>query len=533
MIFTKETVLDFIKKQTEVKPEWIGKARQQHEILEALITGDDFQKLLIERIEHLESDKRAKARKKYAKDIRDLFYRVMSKRQNVFDANGGSEDLSIKNETLKTEFENKLSSFKSNKSLYKWISETYFNLADTDPNGIILTEYNSEKEIYPVYKSIEDIYNYESNGQLVKWIIFEPEIKAGIDLKLWRLIDYKTDWLISQIGETFTVVEDKTFEHPFKQVPVIILSEKEILGTELRLSNINPVIELAKDYARDKSTLTIYKFQKGHPLHWRYVTQCNTCKGTAKVGNGDCGSCDGKGYLSKGDVTDMVTLPIPKEGQPTIAPNIAGFIAPDLETWKQYKEDLRDMENIISDTIWGTDKTQQTDKINETATAKFIDTQPITNTLNSYTDTAEYIYNTIANWVLIFVNRTETKETYKRTFGRRYIIESPDVLLEKYNLAKKEGDSNTILDKMLEEIILSKYKNDPKNQNIMLKKARLEPYIHLTIEQVNTIFGNSEAQRKVLFQKFWQQCDKEKDFDKLEIDFNEYAKTNINPLNIN
>ena len=67
MIFTKETVLDFIKKQTENKPEWIGKAREQHEILEALITGKDFQKLLIERIEHLESKERASARKKYAK----------------------------------------------------------------------------------------------------------------------------------------------------------------------------------------------------------------------------------------------------------------------------------------------------------------------------------------------------------------------------------------------------------------------------------------------------------------------------------
>lgn len=531
MIFDNDSIIEHIKKQTENKPVWVGLSRQNHKILKALVTGEGFKEVLIERIEHIESEARASARKKYSKDIRDLFFRVMSKRQNVFDANGGSETNNINNETLKELFKKKLSNFKSNKSLYKWLSESYFNLADVDPNGVILTEYNKEEKIYPVYKSIDDIYNYKSNGQLVEWIIFEPEIKEGIDLKLWRIIDENTDWLISQIGETFTVLEDKTFNHPFKEVPIIILSEKEVLGTELRQSNIEPVVELAKDYARDKSTLTIYKFQKGHPTHWRFVSQCNTCKGTAKTGDGTvCKSCDGKGYLTKGDVTDMVTLPIPKEGQPNIAPNIAGYVSPDLETWKQYKEDLRDMENLIEDTIWGTDKTHQTDVNNETATGRFIDIQPITNSLNSFSDTAEYVYNTMAKWILMFIDKTETKDYYYRSFGRRYIIENPDVLLEKYNTAKKEGDANTILDKMLEEIILSKYKNDPKNQALLLKKASIEPYIHLTIEQVNDIFGNAEAQKKVLFQEFWQTTDKTKDKEKLKEEFNIFVSNNLKTI---
>lgn len=533
MVFNKENVIDFIKEEAKKAPNWVAKARENHRVLKALVTGEDFHEVLIERIEHIESQKRALARKKYAKDIRDLFYRVMSKRQNVFDANGGSETITLKNETIKKDFESKISNFKANKSLYKWMSESYFKLADTDPNGIILTEYNQNKKIYPVYKSINDIYNYKSNGQLVEWVVFEPIIKGGIDLKIWRIIDENTDWLISQIGETFTVLEDKTFTHPFKNVPVLILSEKECLGSEIRLSNIEPVIELAKDYARDKSVLNIYKFQKGHPLHWRYVSQCQTCKGTSKTGDGNsCKSCDGKGYLSKGDVTDMVTLPIPKEGQPNIAPNIAGFISPDLETWKQYKEDLRDIENLIEDTIWGTDKTHQAGNINETATGRFIDIQPITNALNCYSDVAEYVYNTIANWVLLFTDTTKTNEEYySRSFGRRYIIESPDVLLEKYNTAKEKGDSNTILDKMLEEIILSKYKNDPKNQALLLKKSMIEPYIHLTIEQTNAIFGNSEAQKKSLFHDFWIECDKSKEVKQLKTEFQEYIINNLKKIN--
>ena len=41
---------------------------------------------------------------------------------------------------------------------------------------------------------------------------------------------------------------------------------------------------------------------------------------------------------------------------------------------------------------------------------------------------------------------------YQRSFGRRYIIESPDVLMEKYGKAKEQGDNNTILDKLFRRV---------------------------------------------------------------------------------
>ena len=52
-------------------------------------------------------------------------------------------------------------------------------------------------------------------------------------------------------------------------------------------------------------------------------------------------------------------------------------------------------------------------------------------------------------------NKTET--VYHRAFGRRYIIESPDILLERYEKAKKE-------------------KNDEKEENE--KKLKMEDQIN-------------------------------------------------------
>jgi len=531
MIYTEDEIKDLLKEHSEKSDKWVVKAREKSKTLKALVNGDGFHEELINRIEHLESEERAIIRGKYSKDIRDLFSRVMKKRQNVFDANGGSENDEITSDTIKDEFFERLSHFKANKSLYNYLSETYFQLTDIDPNGVILLEYeqiNDEFNLYPTYKSIDDIRYYKSNGQLLDYIVFEPKVHEETQVKSWRIIDDINDYTFTEVQGNFILNEDKTFEHPFGKVPGVILSNTCKTGDEIRYSPIHDITELSKDYARDKSILTIYKFQNGIPIHYRYGSKCKTCSGTGKTGNNSCSTCDGKGYPKKADVSDMHIIPIPKDGQPVLGDKIAGFTSPDLDTWKQYKEDLRDMEVLIDDTIWGTDKTHYSKHSNETATGRYIDLQPVTNTLNKYSDVVEYVYNTFANWTLNFVDRTKNPEEkiYNRSFGRNYIIESPEVLAERYGEAKKKGDNNTILDKMLEEWILSKYKSDPFMQTQMIKKAKVEPYVHLSTEQVNNFFGKVEANKKVLFHDFWEECNKDLTYKELKKQFNIYFNTN-------
>ena len=549
MKFTEEEVLKIVKEYSEKPEKWVKEAREKHEVLNALVTGKNFMDVLIDKIEHIEPSKRALARKKYSKDIRDLFYRVLNKRENVFDANGGSEDITINNETIRKLFSHTISNFKANKSLFSYLADNYLNLLDIDPNGVIFLEYKdkegseNEKELYPTYKSIKDIRYYESKGQLLDYIIFEPKVKYdetfGISdkmPKIWRIVDDATDWSIKQSGGSFTVIPEKTFNHQFGKPPCIILSSQEEVGEEIRLSPIEPILEQAKDYARDKSILTIYKFINGFPLHWRFQAQCSECSGLGKIGGEEsCGSCDGKGYMTRGDVTDVYPIPIPNGDQPNLAPNIAGYISPDLETWKQYNSDLKDKEILIEDTYWGTEKFMSQKIQNETATAKFIDTQPITNQLNKISNLVEYVHNTLANFVLNFVDKTKNKDEkqYHRSYGRRYIIESPDALLEKYQLAKEKGDNITILDKLLEEYILSKYKSDPKSQDIMLKKATIEPNVHLSNKEIYDYFGAEEVEKRVLFNKFWGQVEKTKDKEVLTQEFEKYYNENKSIINQN
>lgn len=440
----------------------------------------------------------------------------------------------MSNENIKKMFIKAQSNFKSNKSVFKYLSEEYFNLSDIDPNGLLFLEYRlrgANKSVYPTYKATNDLFFYEANGQKTEYVVFKPEDKliGTVLQKTWRIVDDKYDRVISEIGTSLVVVS--SFAHPFGEVPALVLSNKEKIGTKLRLSSIEKVTEIAKDLARDKSILTIYKFQKGYPIHWRFVTQCRTCVGSGRKDNNTCTQCEGHGYIKNTDVTDMVTLPIPDVDQPNIAPNIAGYVSPDFETWRQYKQDISDFEIIMKDTIWGTHINGSENKNlqeTETATGRYIDVQPIINSLNVYADVAEYVDNTICNWLLNFCDPVKDKfdQVYIKTYGRRYIIENPDVILTKYQEAKKTSDSSTILDKLLEEFILSKYKNDASMQSIMLKKKDIEPYVHMTFEQVNSAFGAEEAYKKELFNKFWSSCDEYAEVSKLQAQFKQYLIDN-------
>lgn len=522
-------VIEFLKKSINT-PDWVKQAREKHLYLDALVTGNNFDKLLINKIEHIESEQRAAARKKYSKDIRSLFARILQPRSNVFTASGGSVVNDIKSETIKTKVVDSLNEFKGQKSIEKYLSETFFNLQDVDPNGVLFLEYIEDKDIYPTYKSIADIHDYKSNGQLLEYIIFAPvNVVEGNNPQYqeWRIVDDVKDYRIKQSGQTFTIITDKTFEHPFGNVPAVILSNINKSGSEVRLSPLNPIEPDAEDYARDKSILTIYKYQVGFPDHWRYEKECRSCKGSTVAPNGTdvCKVCNGKGNMRKNDVTDITIIDLPREGDPIVAPNLAGFNAPDLETWRQYKVDLIDWEHSMESTMWGTRKVEK--ETMETATGRVLDVQPLINELNEYADSVEWVHNQFTDWVIDWVNGSAQEEhSYTTIYGRGYIVESSEALLERYNLSVKDGSNNTILDKQLSEYINAKYQNNAVLRNEMQLKSEVEPYIHTTTINVHLMFGAVEANKKVLFVDFWEQSDREGDAKKLISDFDTYFATN-------
>ena len=515
-------------------PKFITESREQSNTLFALLHGDEFIDTLIEKIEYIESPNKALARKKYSRDVVHLFDRLLRPVSNVYSANGGSIHLDVSEEQSK-ELLSKMSRNRDGKSLNEWLKTFWMPLYHSDPNGVIFLEYetvDNKINCWPTYKQVDVIRNYEAVGQLVEWIQFEPKKETinGKPEETVRLVDDKMDrtYLIKG-GNQFILLTDvdgklRTFEHPFGQAPAIINSDIESLrGSNHRLSPIRAVVPIAEEYARDQSVKTLYKLRMGLPIEWKLSDQCITCQGSGKQDGNQCKECDGHGYYMGKDIVDVKLIAAPEGDEPAINGNdTGGFIVPPAEVLREFREELANLDRDSHSTHWGT-MAGFISTVQKTATEVFLDTQPMNDKLNDYGDVAEFMLNQIVNWYAFALFKKEGVSSI--TLGRRYIIESPDVILDKYEKAKEQGDNNVILDRLYGEYQASKYKRDPEFLRVQILKSKLEPYLHLKLEQVQTIFGIIETKRKVLFQDWWSTLDsasKEKKADVLIKEFDKW-----------
>lgn len=504
MIFKEpEQLFNYIRANQSVD-KWVSDARVYHKRLLALIDGEGFNELLIKQIEHIEGTQKAIARKKYARSIKDFYERLLRLTDNIYSSTGGVKRYENLTDSQVEELQKHLHNVKGGKTLEAWLETIWLTVYHQDPNGIIFLEYNAELEIkpQPSYKSINTIRNYVSNGQTLEVLLFEPvDLDEGV--KQWYVVDDDKFYTVNQSAESFVIIDDLTFEHNFGIVPAVVNSDIEHIGNHKRLSPVDKVVELSEEYGRDLSVKTIYKFQQGFPKHWRYASLCPTCHGIGKDGDGNtCGDCNGTGELLRGDVTNEDRLTIPEEGESIIAP-ASGFVSPDLAYLSDTRIELKELEDTATFTHWGA--VVNTEAV-ATATEIVINTQPVTMRLNKYADVAQNVETLLTEMIAnnMFLEKPKDKKVSSISYGRNYIIESINAVLERYETAKEAGDNATILDRLYQEYLLSKYKSDNVGLQIAITKSKVEPYIHYTVEQINEIFGAKESQRKIMFDEWWK-----------------------------
>ena len=189
MIFeNQEQLFNFIRANQKV-PKWIDDARVYHKRLLALIDGEGFNDLLINKIEHIENTQKAIARKKYARSIKDFYERLLRLTDNVYSATGGVKRYENLTDSQTEELQKHLSDVKGGKSLEGWLESVWLTVYHQDPNGIVFLEYSSDLDIkpFPTYKSINTIRNYTSNGVTLENLLFEPKDLDG-GVKQWYVV---------------------------------------------------------------------------------------------------------------------------------------------------------------------------------------------------------------------------------------------------------------------------------------------------------------------------------------------------------
>jgi hypothetical protein len=314
-------------------------------------------------------------------------------------------------------------------------------------------------------------------------VIFNPEKKE--DGQFYRVIDESFDYTYRKQNEQLTLVEEKTFKNPFGRCPAIVNSDITHFELDRKDSPFAPVIELADHYLRTGSLCNISERFHGYPIYWAYSLPCKRCHGVGTIEeNGEiieCPSCDGTGNTHVKDVTDGIFLKPPTENQQKLSPDLAGYVVPPIESLKGLREIQNDIWQKMHFTVWGT--SYQRDQ--ETATASYIDAQPVNERLFAFSESFEDVEQKMTELISLFFYKSANDISIN--WGKRFMIESPDAIWNKYIAAKEKGANKTTLDYLLSQFYQSEYSNDKESLITSQKRMKLEPFIHLTEKEVKDL----------------------------------------------
>lgn len=508
------------------------------------ITGKGLVEFL-ERLDNYETLAQKNLREKLAKSNRSNFSFVLRPTDKIFTAKGGSVNYNLpyeEVELLKDGLTSIADGLDIKSFLKKKVRREYF----IDPNGVLFVDINEEGKLETYVVPTNDILWYKSSGNSIDAIIFEfNERKEDMDSfmetikfsrtdlkfqdyslplgyslekKYYRVIDSQTDRIfvkekrIEEGREVFNgIYVENNSEIPnfFGYVPAYILGDEKDNNTGLFESVIEDLLDDADVLLRRMSVMTVHELAHLYPRYWSYAQACSQCGGegeiykevagemTSKV----CPSCGGTGHKHRTNPSDEVIVPVPKDGDPVLT-KMMGYESPDLETAKFYEGLIRSQKEDMFRSMWGT--TYETGGKRETATGRFLDAQPVIDRLSDMS----YTFSKMHKFLLDCYGKVILKNPKYEgsvTYGRRYIFDSPDDILQKYQEVSRDPVSDITKIDLHLRYLEAEYQDDPIELKKRKKLLKIEPFPALSCKEVMDVewLGIEEKLKKLYFMEWF------------------------------
>lgn len=526
MTLTLDDIAGILKQNTMQAT--LDEARTQADLLNMHITGEGL-KEKVASMDYFEDQQKKNLRQKYARSNKDIMGRIHRPIDKIFRAKGGSIVYDMPQNKIQ-DFAGYLNDIRNGQPLRKWIQMVALPAFQIDPMGLIFMEIEPKRDQggmlqpYPTYKSTKDIFSYKLTGRKLEWVIFNVDIQAAytflntgaapdnstsanvIDnarlqqLKeskaTWfRVIDDQQDRLIEYNNNAVTEVIGQTLPNHFKTVPALIISDIVSFNKEMFLSPDDLVVELMNDYLTDCSVFNIWKKLYGFPKQWRIRSLCSSCQGHGKVQGKDCPDCDATGYAKTATPRDETIVPMPEDGG-KLPDAFAGYVTPDIEGAGMMTSEMERLEHMAYKTLWGTNPPQKTagPSPDESATKTLLDVQLLNERLHDFREWGQGI----ETFIIDLCGEVMYPGAYKgvsNNWGNRFIVESPDTIWEKYANARSKGAPQATLDGLLRDYYESYYANDNVNLQKSIKLMQVEPWTHLTIQQVQLLSAATQQDK--------------------------------------
>lgn len=482
----------------------------------------------LEVIKGFEKDWVKELRVKYTRSNKDLFSRLGRPEDKVYSARGGSIYYNLP-EAQEKKARLLATDVRDGYSIREWIENFWRPHYKDDPCGVLFLELLPQQQavlakqqgrsfVYPTYKSIQCIHDYQPKGVALDYISFKIEKaeKKAAGLKeedqIFRVVDDAFDYYVKAVNNDIVILWDLTIKNFFGQVPGMINSD--FIDPDMEnsfLSLFDDVVGLADEFLRKGSIKVTHDFLHGFPKYSEFADDCGECKGTGFQDAEKCPTCKGTGKSAMVRVSDIKLLTWPQDkDQPIIKPTeVGGYIEPSKNYYEIATADLSLLEEYMTLTLWGTKSKLRTDGMAmgsngdaKTATEIMDEVKPQADRLIPISKMVEKRIKFILDAVI----RLQVAMNYPGSSvntGRRYMLEGPDAIWEKYADSRLKGVAISALDDLLVEYYEAKFTSDPVKLAIQLKLMKVEPFVHFKIGEVQMFKPGPEDYKAKLYFGEW------------------------------
>lgn len=372
----------------------------------------------------------------------------------------------------------------------------------TEINSVLVVDLPQEQktdtpEPYFYWLPIEDVIDFKANDTCMDYIIFRQGDKiVAIDDISYRVFESKDKTLgalISESAHNLGYCPSRFFwSEP------ISIDDKDVKRSPL--TNELESLDWFLFYHLSKRQLDMYG---SYPIYSGYEQSCDY----SNQENGDY--CDG-GYLKNKQgfykvdqagvlmpcpkcgnkhivgVGSFVEIPIPDGKEQPDLRNPIQMLSVDRNSLDYNVEEEKRLKNDIITAVVGTNEeiTQRQALNEQQVQANFESQSTILNRIKKGFEEAQ-----------AFVDSTICRLRYGNAFisaninyGTVFYVYDANELRERYKTAKDNGASEAELDALQNQIVETEYRNDPTALRRMLVLAELEPFRHLTREEVVTLY---------------------------------------------
>lgn len=530
MVLTDEQIVKLIEKGASEK---IKLARKMAKKINMHLTGKGAKDFL-ERLDGYETNAQKILREKLLKSNRSLFSFILRPTDKIFTAKGGSINYNL-NEQLKETLKQSISNVSDNLDIKNYLKKVVKPHFVIDPNGVLFIDIDEDGMLQSEIVTTEHILWYQNKGNRVEAIIFEPykktlntkeeliykaisdeRLKKEQDKLYYRVVDDKTDRIYVNDGGVISLMPSETLTNYFGFVPALILGDQKCPNTGIYESIVSDIIEDADMFLRRVSVTNIHELAHLYPRYWSYEQACTKCGGEGEVSyeqtpavgetpavyvTQTCSSCGGAGHKTRTNPSDEIILKAPMDGEQALAPNVAGYVQPDLASAEFYDKLMERAKNSMFQAMWGT--TYEQGGKRETATGRFLDAQPVQDRLKDIS----YTFSRMHKFILDCYGKVILGQKYYESsvyYGNRYILESPDDILDKYIETSRENVSDITKIDMRNRYFEAEYQNDPIGLVSRKKLANLEPFPSLSVKEVAEMqFINTKDKAKKAYYSEW------------------------------